>query len=526
MGANDRTVQHLHLRAPSAQAAVHAVHRLEDALRCASLPDTGERVLLVRRLHLGRLPEGLSSQSLSLLIEQRVQASGASWVHGEQASAEESHTVFFASRLQAAQAAVRRRADGRSLAAWYWRPALPGVQQQASEPAFLHSVVAVLARETTAPASVPALVANIVAAGHTPWLVRHVSQETVRCFLAIGGVQRHVALMKHGWASTAARQPLEHSPEWEVSRPMVLHYPGAGAPGRSGVVALQAPLWVHAVLRAANGVPAGAAGAVVTAQPAFSEPSGLPAIHQRGMAQAAPSSVWPSALARVSPAPEATRSVVERDNAPPALRQRHDPPLAAAHRVAGPTDAITPQTPGPFDDLATTGVGGLLFLIPVLERLGFGEWQRQHADRPLVGLMLRQVLRRLRVPADDAAWALVASLPVPPPLPSTRWETPALWNDERIGIGHDPAKGMQADDMAERWRLACSRYLRRVARIGLARLCLRRARLRWSATHLDTRFPLAAADLRVRRAGLDVDPGWVDWLQRVVGFEYTHEGSP
>ena len=50
MGATDRTIQYLHLRALSVQSAMHAVHRLEDALRCASLPDTGERLLLVRRL--------------------------------------------------------------------------------------------------------------------------------------------------------------------------------------------------------------------------------------------------------------------------------------------------------------------------------------------------------------------------------------------------------------------------------------------------------------------------------------------
>ena len=39
MGATDRTIQYLHLRALSVQSAMHAVHRLEDALRCASLPD-------------------------------------------------------------------------------------------------------------------------------------------------------------------------------------------------------------------------------------------------------------------------------------------------------------------------------------------------------------------------------------------------------------------------------------------------------------------------------------------------------
>jgi hypothetical protein len=35
-------------------------------------------------------------------------------------------------------------------------------------------------------------------------------------------------------------------------------------------------------------------------------------------------------------------------------------------------------------------------------------------------------------------------------------------------------------------------------------------------------FDLAAADVRVRRSGLDIDPGWVPWLGRVVRFHYLH----
>jgi hypothetical protein len=34
-------------------------------------------------------------------------------------------------------------------------------------------------------------------------------------------------------------------------------------------------------------------------------------------------------------------------------------------------------------------------------------------------------------------------------------------------------------------------------------------------------LPLGAADLRVRRRGLDRDPGWVPWYGRIVAFHYA-----
>ncbi len=54
----------------------------------------------------------------------------------------------------------------------------------------------------------------------------------------------------------------------------------------------------------------------------------------------------------------------------------------------------------------------------------------------------------------------------------------------------------------------------------LARLLLRPGRLvltRWSA---DLTWPLATADTALRRAGWDIDPGWLPWIGRVVRFRY------
>jgi hypothetical protein len=53
------------------------------------------------------------------------------------------------------------------------------------------------------------------------------------------------------------------------------------------------------------------------------------------------------------------------------------------------------------------------------------------------------------------------------------------------------------------------------------------ARLYHTPSHLDLDLPLAAVRIAVRRVALDVDPGWVPWLGRVVTFRYLDDwGDP
>ena len=509
MGAADRTVQHLHLRAPSAQAAVRAVHRLEDALRCASLPDTGERLLLVRQLHLGRLPADLSSQSLSLLIEQRVLAAGGSWVHGEQASAAESDTVFFASRLQAAQAAVRRRAEGRSLAAWFWRAALRGAQIDASDGEFLHSVIAVLAQEATAPASLPSLVVDIVAVGHADWLIRHMPEETSRLLLAVSGAQRHVADAMLLRDDDPSAQTLRHVRPTATGQVRQMQLPRSW------------PLWLQAVLRGAQWLPDAApdasgrpvhAGQIVNhgAAPMLDQHSFLRQGREQRVKQAEP-----------VPAAHPSRHAADAAQALPVTPPVPSESTAQAAVAQTPVgQAFDPIAQPPFDGALPTQAGGLLCLLNVLARLGFADWQAQHQDSPLGGLILLQALQRLHLPEDDPAWLLAASLPAPPTRRARCWHAPVLWQDARIAVAHEEEDAIAPEVMATLWLTACRRYLRRVARIGLASLVYRRAQMQWSTTHLNTRFALRDADLRVRRAALDMDPGWLDWLGRVATFHY------
>jgi len=514
VGANDRTVLHLYLRAPSAQVASRALARLEDALRCASLPDTGERLLLVRQLHLGRLPADLSSQSLSLLIEQRVLAAGGSWVHGEHGSAAESPTVFFASRLQAAQAAVRRRADGRGLAAWYWRLALPGVSLEASDPAFLHSVIAVLAQESTAPASLPSLVADLVAAGHADWLIRHMPEEASRMLLAVSGAKRHVADAMLLRDADPSAHTLRHV------------WPRAAGQGRQMPLPRAWPLWLQAVLRTAQWLPDAVpdvsgrpvhAGQIVShgAAPTLDQDSARRQGGKRRVEQASP-------VTAAQPSRHGTDAAQALPVTAPV------PSESTAHTAVAQTQvgqAFDPIVQPPFDVALPTQAGGLLCLLNVLARLGFADWQAQHQDSPLCGLILLQALHRLHLPEDDPAWVLAASLPAPPTRQARCWHAPALWQDARIAVAHEKEDAIAPEVMATLWLTACRRYLRRVARIGLASLVCRAARMQWSATHLNTRFALRDTDLRVRRAALDIDPGWLDWLGRVATFHYLQQGE-
>jgi hypothetical protein len=68
--------------------------------------------------------------------------------------------------------------------------------------------------------------------------------------------------------------------------------------------------------------------------------------------------------------------------------------------------------------------------------------------------------------------------------------------------------------------LATSRLLRTRAKLSLRALVLRPGRVAATRSHLDVLFDHAQADLGIRAAGLDIDPGWVPWLGRVIRYHY------
>jgi hypothetical protein len=56
--------------------------------------------------------------------------------------------------------------------------------------------------------------------------------------------------------------------------------------------------------------------------------------------------------------------------------------------------------------------------------------------------------------------------------------------------------------------------------MGLSTLVRRHGSISFTRTHIDVTFPVSGVDIRVRRGGLDIDPGWLPWFGRVVLFHY------
>ncbi|HEX8852825.1 MAG TPA: hypothetical protein VF754_05025, partial [Pyrinomonadaceae bacterium] len=146
---------------------------------------------------------------------------------------------------------------------------------------------------------------------------------------------------------------------------------------------------------------------------------------------------------------------------------------------------------------------GLFFLLPVMSRLGIVgllEAQPHLIELNFPHRLLRYVCERVGVPEEDAVWSAL---------------------DVEEGAPSNVCAG-EALPLAA-WTRALRRWCRRHARIGLCELVRREGRLLATRTHIDVVFNQRQVDLRIRRSGLDLDPGWLAWLGRVVLFHYREQ---
>lgn len=184
---------------------------------------------------------------------------------------------------------------------------------------------------------------------------------------------------------------------------------------------------------------------------------------------------------------------------PPAAR----PIDSAEQRIPHPHAASGLAEPDrfPFAPLpAPCAHAGLILLVPALVRLGIADWLARHPQQPLLPALFADLAMRVGSPLD-AVWA------------------------EAFPPDGDAACAPLLREVATSaaltaWRCLLRRYCRVYAHIGLHDLIVRPGRIVVTPLHLDVFFEAGTVDLRIRRAGLDLDPGWVPWLGRVLRFHY------
>ncbi|EHR71163.1 hypothetical protein BurJ1DRAFT_2327 [Burkholderiales bacterium JOSHI_001] len=544
-----RQVHHLRVAASSVDAARAVLPRLEDALRCASLPDAGGRLLLVRRLVLGRLDRGASAQAIARRIEACMLDTPGQWVDGAAVDDGPAERVCFASALQARALLAVRLLRGQSVTAWYWPRAVPEFRAVIAPSADVAAIAGTLARSEQAAALLPAWCAQVCDRTGPQALLLALPAALGQACCAAAGLPR--ADPPSTWLELllqAAPGGATVAPWAPRGGPVDHAAADVAQPGRAAPVASR-PALPEATL------PQSLRGALPSSPlPPPSEELAKPAPSQaagpRADAVQAPAVADAGGRARPPAAPPRPAPLLQPSPGAPGALPAHPAPPAADHVTAGlpaqpgPTPDLAPAGPAPAGTdlpapsglpwlgLLATPLGGLLFLLPVLQRLGLPAWAEQGGASPAAwtAAVLQQALLRLAAPPADPAWApLLQRLPLLPPgrLDSAApncWQAAALQAPRgrpQLPLPQALDQAATAQAQAALWLTAARRWLRRGPHIGLASLVRRPAWVGLTATHADVFQALGAADVRVRRAGLDIDPGWLPWFGRVVAYHYV-----
>ncbi|MEU6863244.1 hypothetical protein ABZ924_08235 [Streptomyces sp. NPDC046876] len=503
---------------------LHAVGgRLESALRGLALPPGRwclARLDLTLPLDLDRPDRALAddwSRAVAAAIERTVREGSAG--AGGPATA-----VHYRHDADLLADAVTGLATGRLERLWAWR-----------QTGLLHP-------EDPAPQTSPGDAALAVLARHP----QQAAAAVVRAAEYCGAAALDRAWGRHGWqrlAALAAGTGTEALP-----RPVATAPPAPAVRARAR--ALLAGSRLAALLRDSRLRPAeetAAAWAVLVL--AETDPAALhAALHRPGLhrlltealrAPDRPGPPLPPAAAQGPPG-EAPERPGDPGSAPPASRAAADdtaggapaerPPVRTPHPPApehagpgpGPAPEALPAVTA--SDGAPTDWAGLLFLLATAAEAGLPD--RALDDAALAARPLPWVLHataRTLLPAagpDDPALLALAGL------------TPARAAPLLSAAPPTPRERPCLDALAAAWAQATALRLAAAAGAGagadavdpyrvVAALARRRGRILAEPGWIEVVLAGRDADVAVRRAGLDLDPGWLGWLGAVVRFRYV-----
>ncbi len=485
--------------------------RVTDALNTASLPSAEDnRLVLIRRLNLGRIPADVSASGVALRVEEACRRASLTAIPFEVAGPS-STAVVFANATAAILALAHRVVRNQAAAEWFWRAAIPEWQPGATSNAAWRCLWHAAALAENAPIVGARLLVIAEGAG------AHAA-----CLAAVNEAEAAVLLARCQWSEVPDRMPIDQRP--------------TGITPRARSRWRQWADWVPVAERRRR---AWLAALIVTGtDPSAAADPDLPARSLWALEQSPRSFVNPVARHRtqepfgegspVRPQTPASEDLAARANAdlPRTLDRTENVDATAEPAELPPVDSSVTRE--------TTIAGGLLFAIRILNELGFPEFLRRNPDlgEPALGAqILLRLATRLRVPISDplrATWATsetadsAARLPEPcaTPWPFDLPRVTASCSAIAQRLLRETPLRTEPDGVVNFWLVLMRRWSRRAAHIGLASLVRRRADVQVTETHLDVFFSLRDLDIRIRRAGLDVDPGWVPWLGRVVQFHY------
>lgn len=152
-----------------------------------------------------------------------------------------------------------------------------------------------------------------------------------------------------------------------------------------------------------------------------------------------------------------------------------------------------------------TQQGGVFYLLnflnrPAMQSIMGDYWQQL----PNGWIWLYRVAQRLHLDSQDPVCFFLAQQ-LGYERPDALQSLPDLPEPERITA------------LAQQWYGA--------ANLWQPSLLMLPAHIRYSPSHVDMHVPVASVQLNIRLAGLDINPGWLPWLGRVVQFHFDQAGD-
>ena len=467
-----REVRRLRLRLADESSAQRARIAIEDGLATADFGDYG-RLILVRHLALPGFAGDITGPAAARAIEVAFRALLPDAVHAFEPHAAAARVVWFANRLEALVEALSLRAEGRALDGWFWRKVDPLLSEPTPDIAAMFGAIVALGDESSGP---DVVIRALVHRWHS-W-----TDGAFRRFLE-AVPERLLLDLTEDTAESQGATHIYRDEEPVRPTPAVRQRVAMAAQVRR-----QKARWVAYcelvaldVLNAES--PRLARAAAVNA---LVEESVLVTVakHETTVSVHRPSSAGDEPEISVEPRRVSLRE--QTVSAPRMIsRALRDPPA--------PSLDLPPWLVG----ACTSTHAGFFMLLNAWRAVGFQAWIEAH-PRPLQSAICKAWLERwsarFDMSDDDPQRAVWRSLP----------------------------EAATSIELAE-WMTGTRRWLRTRARIGPASLVLRAGAVAITPTHIDVVFRMNEIDLRVRRAGLDQDPGWIAWLGRIVGFHYVAE---
>ncbi len=530
-----RRVRRLHVRADAEDDARHAATLLSDALSTASLPgaDRG-RLIVIQRLALGRISAHVSPASLALRIERVTRDVMSQAVAYDVPAAGDANAVVFSDRGDAIIALARLHARGAPAREWFWTAIVRGWRADASRGERWSLLLQAAHGVPEAAVVAAALIDQAIGAGVEDALLSSIPAGQGGQWLRMEGwsgfpteplpsrpphLTRRRAEIVNRWRRNWG--PTDDRLVWLTTLLTVLEHPAAVADPRL-------PAKVAFILRAfeREGPPH-----------SDSQSERVTRVDRPGVPEDPAPEVFERASAPQSH-PQSSGDSDRRVSFAGALRptpiahETFDRPSDIVHSPGSRVGRKAEQVHAPKTLCgAFTPCAGLLFVVPILERLEFAAFlasQPTFLDGGLPARLLWFIGQRVGLPPNDPL-ALAFHAEFGDQADPVFFETGDLASHlpgRARDILSSPKPRAPLDSPFTAWLTAVRRWSRRHPRMGLTTLIRRPGRVHISRTHIGACFALSQIDVRVRRLALDVDPGWVPWMGRVVQFSYGDHHGP